>query len=323
MSELVSVVVCAYNNWPDLELAIQSALCQSHPPVEVIVVDNSSTDATAVEVPARFGTRVRYIRQPNTGDGGAYNAGLAAARGAFLQFLDGDDVLAPNKIEKQLGVFRSDPDADIVFGDVRHFQSLPGEAHWTDIERNDEDVGVEPFLQSEGDCVGSALGVLFRRRAFDCVGKWDETLYRCDADYFLRAAVAGCRFRYSPGGPMSFKRVRPGQMGLDTTAMLEGSEALWVKALGYFTEPAHLERIRFNLARARFLRALRGDRIRRRRAIALCSEARRTSPAAVPVSAYAAGIALIQLPGRRYLATSPRLRTLRRMMTRLLGYRPG
>ena len=322
MSELVSVVVCAYNNWPDLELAIQSALCQSHQPVEVIVVDNFSTDATVVEVPARFGTRVRYIRQPNTGDGGAYNTGLAAARGAFLQFLDGDDVLAPNKIETQLDVFRSDPDADIVFGGVRHFQSAPGAAHWTDIERGEEDIGIESFLRSDGYCVGSALGVLFRRRSLDRVGPWDETLYRCDADYFLRASVAGCRFRYSSGGPMSFKRVRPGQMSLDTTAMLAGSETLWVKALGYFTEPAHLERIRFNLARARFLRAFRGDRISRRSAMALCSEARRTSQAAVPVRAYAAGIVLILLPGRRFLATSPRMGTLRRAMTRLLGYGP-
>ena len=150
MPELVSIVVCAYNNWPDLDLAIQSALCQSHQPVEVIVVDNSSTDATAVEAPARFGTRVRYIRQPNTGDGGAYNTGLAAARGEFLQFLDGDDVLAPNKIEKQLDVFHSDPDADIVFGGVRHFQSLPGQARWTDIEYGDEDAGIEPFLRRDG-----------------------------------------------------------------------------------------------------------------------------------------------------------------------------
>jgi hypothetical protein len=110
-------------------------------------------------------------------------------------------------------------------------------------------------------------------------------------------------------------------MGLNTTSMLEGSVAVWVKALGYFTEPAHLERIRFNLARARFLLALRGDRISRRRAIALCSEARRTSPEAVPVRAYVAGIALILLPGRRYLAVSPWLGTLRRTVTRLLGYR--
>ena len=128
MPELVSIVVCAYNNWPDLELAIQSALCQSHQPVEVVVVDNSSTDATPVEVRARFGARIRYIRQANLGDSGAYNTGLKVARGEFLQFLDGDDVLAPNKIEKQLEVFRWDPDAEIVFGGVRHFQSLAGEA---------------------------------------------------------------------------------------------------------------------------------------------------------------------------------------------------
>src|SRR5581483_3839019 len=123
---LVSVVVCTYNNWPDVELTIQSALHQSYRPLEVIVVDNSSTDATGDEVPKRFVGSVRYIRQPNRDCAGAYNAGFAIAKGEFIQFVDGDDVLAPNKIRKQLEVFRSDPETDIVYGDVRMFQTAAG-----------------------------------------------------------------------------------------------------------------------------------------------------------------------------------------------------
>ena len=94
----VSIIVCAYNNWPDVEMTIASALHQSFPPLEVIVVDNSSTDATPDEVLRRFGQSVRYIRQPNKECAGAYNTGFALSRGEFVQFVDGDDVLAPNKI---------------------------------------------------------------------------------------------------------------------------------------------------------------------------------------------------------------------------------
>ena len=79
---MVSVVICAWNNWPDLEMTIESALHQSYQNIEVIVVDNSSSDATAEEVPSRFGERVRYIRQPNRDTAGAYNAGFEVARGS-------------------------------------------------------------------------------------------------------------------------------------------------------------------------------------------------------------------------------------------------
>src|SRR6266487_2974203 len=123
---LVSIIVVGYNNWPDLELAIQSALHQSYRLIEVIVVDNASSDATPYEVPRRFGQVLRYIRQHNTNCAGGYNRGLREASGEFIQFLNGDDFLAPNKIEKQVDVFRTERDIDIVYSDVRCFQSFVG-----------------------------------------------------------------------------------------------------------------------------------------------------------------------------------------------------
>jgi glycosyltransferase involved in cell wall biosynthesis len=318
---LVSVVICAYDNWPDLELAIASALCQSHRPIEVIVVDNSSTDATAREVPARFGGRVSCIRQPNRGDSGAYNTGFAASRGEFVQFLDGDDILAPNKIEKQLAVFRAHPDADVVFGDVRYFRGLAGVADWTDFDSSEDDVGMEPFLRHEGRCVGAVLAVLFRRATLERIGKWDESIYVSDSDYELRAILAGCRYRRCEGSPMSFKRVRPGQMGTNTVAMLDGAEALWTKALGLVENESHREGIRRNLARTRFWRAFRADDMSTRQALAKCREARATCARAVPLPAYLAAMAIIVMPGGRFLAASPRVRSLRRAVARLCGYR--
>jgi glycosyltransferase involved in cell wall biosynthesis len=320
MPELVSVVVCAWNNWPDLELAIQSALTQSHRDIEVIVVDNSSSDATPAEVPARFGERVRYIRQPNRGDSGAYNTGMAHARGDFIQFLDGDDMLAPDKVERQLEVFRADRDADVVFGNVRYFQSNAGPATWTDCDSVEDDVGMEPFLAAEGKCVGAVLAVLFRRRAVEKVGAWDESIYVSDSDYELRAILAGLRYRRCPGGPVAFKRIRPGQMGTNHAAMLDGAEALWLKALGLVEDESHRESIRCNLARVRFFRAFRADGMSTREALARCRDARATCRSAVPRPAYLAALCVIAIPGGRFLATSPRMRALRRAVMRLAGY---
>src|SRR6266571_313326 len=102
---LVSIIICSYNNWPDLKLAVQSALCQSYPHVEVIVVDNSSTDRTSIEVPRFFCNSIKYVTQENRGDSGAYNTGLNVATGHFIQFMDGDDILLAHKIEDQLTAF--------------------------------------------------------------------------------------------------------------------------------------------------------------------------------------------------------------------------
>ena len=243
----MSIVVCAYNNWPDLELAIQSALCQSHRPIEVIVVDNASTDATADEVARRFSSAVRYVRQENRGDSGAYNTGMALARGEFVQFLDGDDVLAPDRIERQLEVFRSDPGADVVFGNVRFFRSLPGDASWADSDSHEEDIGVQQLIEREGGCIGVALAVLFRRRALERVGSWDETIYVSDSDYELRAILSGCRYRACRGDLIGFKRVRPGQMGADYARMSRWAGSALDQGLGDRSRP---ESARRNLAQS-------------------------------------------------------------------------
>ena len=215
--EIVSIVVVAYNNWPDLELAIQSAICQSYQPVEVIVVDNSSTDATQSEVRRSFADRVTYIQQPNKGDSGAYNTGLRAARGNVVQFLDADDMLAPNKIEKQMAVFASQAGTDVVYGDVRCFQTSAGQARWLDdATLPDEGDMLEAFLRPARPGMVHFLGALFRRAALERVGLFDEGLYNADVDYLLRLFWAGCRFRFCQGVPMAFYRIHPGQMSAIT-----------------------------------------------------------------------------------------------------------
>ncbi len=313
---LASVVICAWNNWPDLEMATESALHQSYQPVEVIVVDNSSSDATAEEFPKRFGERVHYFRQPNRDTAGAYNAGFKVSRGEFIQFLDGDDVLAPNKIEKQVEVFRCNPQIDIVYGDLRIFQDEPGAATEGYPSTKREDDVLRAVLTSQpGICPD--LGTLFRRRTIERIGPWDEELYVEDVDYLVRAAWAGCRFGHCPGGPMGFARVHPSAKTQNRQTMAIGLEAVWKKALGYVTQEPYRSLVAARLSRHWMYMALACDHLRRREALAKLALARQTSPATILAPTYAAACMAVLLPGRKYLWQAARRQPVRRMLNRL------
>ncbi|OFW10657.1 MAG: hypothetical protein A3H27_03240 [Acidobacteria bacterium RIFCSPLOWO2_02_FULL_59_13] len=316
---LVSVVVCSYNNWPDVEMAIASALHQSYQPLEVIVVDNSSTDATPDEVPRRFGRSVHYMRQPNRQWTGAYNAGFGVARGEYIQFLDGDDVLAPNKVEKQVEVFRTNRELDIVYGDVRLFQTLGGVANWKDTATEPEDDMLRALVAPKEEWGGlTILGMLFHRKALERVGPLDERLYIGDIDFWLRAAYAGCRFGHCPGSLLAFYRIRPGQMTKDLPALAHGLEAVWEKALGYVEREPYRSLIAATVARQRFGRALSQDRLSRQERLAMLALARATSPETISAFACAAVQAAMLLPAGP--VRSRWLRPIRRwVLARLLG----
>ncbi len=96
--ELVSIIITAYNYARFLPEALRSCLAQTYQPVEIIVVDDGSTDNTR-EVVAGF-PEVKYIYQPNQGVTSALNVGLSHAQGEFIQFLDADDTLSPTKIQR-------------------------------------------------------------------------------------------------------------------------------------------------------------------------------------------------------------------------------
>jgi glycosyltransferase involved in cell wall biosynthesis len=101
---LATIVIVNYNYEPFIAAAIDSALEQSYAPLEVIVVDDGSTDGSR-KVIAAYGKRIRVILQENAGQGAAYNAGWLAARGAFVLFLDSDDVLTGEAMQKVVAAF--------------------------------------------------------------------------------------------------------------------------------------------------------------------------------------------------------------------------
>ena len=119
---LVSVIVPVYNGAAYLAEALASVQAQSYHPIEVIVVDDGSTD-TSGDVARQAIPQARLFRQANQGAGAARNRGVAEARGDLLAFLDQDDVWVGEKLAWQVATLAAEPTLDVVFGHVQQFFS--------------------------------------------------------------------------------------------------------------------------------------------------------------------------------------------------------
>ena len=114
----VSVVIPTHDRGRVVVEAIESALAQTHPPLEVIVVDDGSTDDTAERVGRLRDARVKYLRRSHAGVSAARNAGIAAATGDLVAFLDSDDLWKPDKVEAEIAALARYPSAGGVFSDL-------------------------------------------------------------------------------------------------------------------------------------------------------------------------------------------------------------
>src|SRR5205085_4169423 len=119
---LVSVVVPVHNGESYLRESLESVLAPGHVALEVIVVDDGSTDRSAAAA-ERSGPRVEVHRRERAGAGAARNHGVRVARGAYLAFLDADDLWTASSLAVRLEALCADPSVDLVFGHVRHFVS--------------------------------------------------------------------------------------------------------------------------------------------------------------------------------------------------------
>lgn len=122
LKPLISVIIPVYNSEKYLSEAIESVLSQTDCNLDVIVVDDGSTDNTAKVVDS-FGSQVRYNYRMNGGPAAARNHGVALARGDFFAFLDADDLWTADKITRQWMAFEADPELEMAFGHVRQFYS--------------------------------------------------------------------------------------------------------------------------------------------------------------------------------------------------------
>lgn len=116
---LISCIIPVFNGERYLGEALESVLAQTYHPVEVIVVDDGSTDGTA-EVAARYGRQISFLQQLNQGPATARNLGLSAAQGTFIAFLDGDDLWHPEKLSRQMARLQERPEIDLCFTRFQH-----------------------------------------------------------------------------------------------------------------------------------------------------------------------------------------------------------
>ena len=181
----VSVIIPAYNSADFLGQAIDSVLAQTFMDLEIIVVDDGSTDRTP-EVSAQYSDHITYIRQSNSGNAAARNRGVAEARGRWLCFLDADDLWEPRKLERQLLDLLRHPEWLISFVRARKFfesgESEPMPEDPSESELWDRLVFYQQFGSSHS-------GMMLRASCFEQVGGFDDALrLSVDWDLFIRLA---------------------------------------------------------------------------------------------------------------------------------------
>lgn len=115
---LVSAIIPTYNSGHHIVECVESVLSQTYPHIEIIVVDDGSTDGTqAILFPYVSQQKIRYLRQPNQGPAAARNLAIRNSNGDFIAFVDADDVWLPEKLERQLAIFRNRDNVGLVYSD--------------------------------------------------------------------------------------------------------------------------------------------------------------------------------------------------------------
>jgi len=186
---LISVMIGVYNAERYLAEAIESVLAQNYRPLELIVVDDGSDDASG-DVARRYGDAIVYARQENAGNGSARNHAVRLASGELFAFLDADDRFAPGKLELQFAALEADAELDMVFGHVREFVS----PELTEAQR----ATVRPPAPQALPWPAPNL-MLIRRESYGRVGPFSEVVrVGVTVDWYARAAEVGLRSAMLP-----------------------------------------------------------------------------------------------------------------------------
>ncbi len=215
LGKLVSVIIPCYNNERWVGEAISSCLEQTYRPIEIIVVDDGSTDGS-LDVLQAFGAQIQWESGPHRGACYARNRGFSLTRGEYIQFLDSDDYLSPEKIVRQVA-FLEETGAGVVYGDWRHQYHDPGGS----VELGEIKV---PGIQADileallGGWWSANMTLLLRRKVVLQCGGWDESLGAGqDRDFFISVALSGADIRYQFGCHSFYRRY--GNVTLSTASI--------------------------------------------------------------------------------------------------------
>jgi glycosyltransferase involved in cell wall biosynthesis len=191
---LVTTIIPVFNRPGLLVEAVESVIAQTYRPIEIIIVDDGSTDETpsvAGALAAQHGEIVRVIHIANGGPGTAREAGRLAARGEFIQHLDSDDLLLPGKFERQVAALDASPDCDVAYG-------------WTRFRHHDGRVEPRPWKRS-GERIETMFPSMLTMRWWDtptplyrasvirAAGPWTGLRIEEDWEYDCRIAARGAR----------------------------------------------------------------------------------------------------------------------------------
>ncbi len=205
LNKKISIIIPGFNNEKFVREAIESALSQSYPNKEVIVIDDGSEDDSLKHIQS-FGDRITWRSQLNSGAPAARNAGLKIAEGAYVKFLDADDVLLPGCLEEQAKQMAGiDPNEKAI---------VYGEAQWV----NEAGTPIESYAirgrQEMEDPVEHILSncpltsaPLHRKEYLDAIGGFDESLPKGqEFDLHLRLVLSGVSFIFFPGYVYKFRQ---------------------------------------------------------------------------------------------------------------------
>ncbi len=189
----VSVIIPAYNADRFVKEAVASALAQTYKKIEVIVIDDGSTDNTrAILQPYLETDKIKYIHQSNKGLAAARNTGIKNSSGEYIALLDADDIFLPLKIEKQIDYFEKHPECDICYCDLYHFWDDEPEKLFKLNYRYYSGDEVLPNLLKK-DFI-APLTMVIRKSVFEKFGGFDENFRRSeDLEFLFRVLSAGVK----------------------------------------------------------------------------------------------------------------------------------
>ena len=271
---LVSVVIPAFNSAGLIEQTLQSVQAQTFKNFEVIVVDDGSTDSTAATVQRFCSVDLRFIliTQPHSDVSVARNTAIAHARGEFIAFLDADDIWLPEKLARQIELFREDPRANFTFTNFYMWNGHCDPSPWYPDNQPfpEGDMSHEISFSGSPGCAASMSTAMVRRELFHTIGLFDpELMMGEDWDLWLRLAERGlcvrgtreplARYRRWSGSKSNQKlktveaNVRVLEKNFRTTRR-PGLRPLYKRSLA-------IARLKLELARARQLIETRPDAV--------------------------------------------------------------
>ncbi len=213
--QLVSIIIPLYNAEKYITATLDSLLDQSHPRIEIIVVDDGSSDGSQEILKTYSDKRIKIVSQRNSGAAVARNTGLKHSKGEFIQFMDADDLLAPEKIELQLAALNNYPDKLAVGNYIEFFDN-------EDIDKKSVPENQQGFIYSTDAPADFLLNLwgangssnfiqtnswLVPRNLIDLAGRWRN--YRCpddDGEFFTRVLLASKGIVYVPEALNYYRR---------------------------------------------------------------------------------------------------------------------